>query len=99
MPSFLSRLFPKSQHAHALEQAPQAIVSINERDVVTFFNAAAEQLWGHTRDKVLGQPSTRLFTTSDFKAASREKGQAREVQLTAANGRTFWAELAASMTF
>lgn len=93
---FLSRLFSKSHHSLALEQAPQAIVSINERGLVTLFNAAAEDLWGYTRDSILGQPSSKLFKTSDLNSTSTKGTLAREVQLTHSDGRIFWAELAIS---
>lgn len=92
----LSRLFSQSQHVRALEQAPHAIVSVNEQGQVTFFNAAAEQLWGYKRADVVGQPSSRLFPASDLHAVIGANGRPREVQLTGASGRAFWAELAAS---
>lgn len=93
---FLSRLFSKSQHALALEQAPQAIVTINEGGLVTLFNAAAEDLWGYTRASILGQPSSKLFKTSDLSLTSTKATLVRAVQLTHSNGRIFWAELAVS---
>ncbi|MBB4212581.1 methyl-accepting chemotaxis sensory transducer with Pas/Pac sensor [Rhodothalassium salexigens DSM 2132] len=38
-----------------LEQAIDAVVTIDEANRVTFFNAAAERLWGYGRDEVIGQ--------------------------------------------
>ncbi|WP_211276939.1 PAS domain S-box protein [Tamilnaduibacter salinus] len=38
-----------------LEQAMDAVVSIDEHNNVTFFNRAAETLWGYDRDEVLGE--------------------------------------------
>ncbi len=38
-----------------LEQALDAVVTIDNQNRVTFFNAAAEKLWGYHRDEVLGQ--------------------------------------------
>ena len=38
-----------------LEQALDAVVTIDNQNRVTFFNAAAEKLWGYKRDEVLGQ--------------------------------------------
>jgi PAS domain S-box-containing protein len=38
-----------------LEQALDAVVTIDNQNQVTFFNAAAEKLWGYHRDEVLGQ--------------------------------------------
>lgn len=92
----LSRLFPKFVHTPVLEQAPQAIVSVNERGVVTFFNAAAERLWGYTRDSILGHPPTRLFRMSDLNSVNDEKERSREMQLTHSDGRALWAELSVS---
>lgn len=41
--------------SQTLEQAIDGVVSINHENRVTFFNAAAEKLWGYSRDEVLGQ--------------------------------------------
>ena len=38
-----------------LEQALDAVVSIDENNCITFFNAAAERLWKYRRDEVMGQ--------------------------------------------
>lgn len=38
-----------------LEQALDAVVSIDESNCITFFNAAAERLWKYRRDEVMGQ--------------------------------------------
>ncbi|MEM7190961.1 MAG: methyl-accepting chemotaxis protein [Pseudomonadota bacterium] len=38
----------------ALEQAIDAVVMIDVRNKVTFYNDAAEKLWGYRRDEVLG---------------------------------------------
>ncbi|MEM9742367.1 MAG: PAS domain S-box protein [Pseudomonadota bacterium] len=45
----------KSVEQQVLEQAINAVVSIDENNCVTFFNAAAEALWGYSADEVLGQ--------------------------------------------
>ena len=37
-----------------LEQAIDAVVIIDEQNLVAFFNAAAETLWGWPRDQVIG---------------------------------------------
>ncbi len=39
----------------ALEQAIDAVIIIDAKNNVTFFNAAAERLWGWSRSEVLGQ--------------------------------------------
>ncbi|MFT5235860.1 MAG: PAS domain S-box-containing protein, partial [Shewanella sp.] len=38
-----------------LEQALDSVVSINEHNIVTMFNKAAENLWGYQRAEVIGQ--------------------------------------------
>jgi len=38
-----------------LEQALDAVVTIDKNNEVTFFNKAAEHLWGYSREEVLGQ--------------------------------------------
>jgi methyl-accepting chemotaxis protein len=38
-----------------LEQAMDAVISIDEHNNVTFFNKAAEAMWGYLREEVLGQ--------------------------------------------
>lgn len=40
-----------------LEQAIDAVVSIDENNHVTFFNAAAESLWGYRKEEVIGENS------------------------------------------
>ena len=39
----------------ALEQTFMAVVLVDERNRVLFFNEAAEKLWGYSRDEVLGR--------------------------------------------
>lgn len=53
--SRLRSIFPFFANAQvqALEQALDAVVSIDTNNCVTFFNAAAEQLWGIPRSQVL----------------------------------------------
>lgn len=96
MPGLLSRLRPSSKHTETLENAPQAVLVINERGVVTLFNAAAEKLWGHKKGDIIGQPSTRLIAESKIKDATKQEGILHETQLAHASGGIFWAELAVS---
>lgn len=96
MPGLISRLFSNSQHTRAIQNAPHAIVSVNERGMLTFFNTAAERLWGYSQSNVVGQPATKLFAAAHLDAAGKEPRLPREVQLTTADGRVFWAELAVS---
>ncbi|TGG90088.1 PAS domain S-box protein [Natronospirillum operosum] len=47
--------FVHEQNSQTLEQAMDAVISIDEQNRVTFFNSAAETLWGYSRAEVLGQ--------------------------------------------
>jgi diguanylate cyclase (GGDEF)-like protein/PAS domain S-box-containing protein len=43
-----------------IESAMDAIISIDERHRIVIFNSAAEAMFGHARDQVLGQPISML---------------------------------------
>ena len=65
MANFFKQLFVGSQFTSSpsrqsqdyyqavLEQAIDAVVSIDSHNKVTFFNAAAEALWGYQRHEVI----------------------------------------------
>lgn len=92
----------------ALEQSIIAVVSINEHNCVTFFNAAAERLWGYQRHEVIGQNVAKLVPTEfqsrhdSFVNRHRQEGQnrivgtSREVQLQRKDGQQIWALLSLS---
>jgi len=101
-------LFGDSAEKQALEQSIIAVVSIDQQNNVTFFNRAAEQLWGYQRDEILGQnvsklvPST-LRTHHDSyvnrhrqEGTNRIVGTSREVQLQRKDGKMIWALLSLS---
>src|ERR1700739_1318137 len=44
----------------ALERANDAVVILDQDHHVSHFNAAAEQIWGRTRDEILGRPAGEL---------------------------------------
>ena len=48
---------------HALEQVIDAIIFIDDRNHVTFFNAAAEDLWGYKSSEVIGKNVNMLVPT------------------------------------
>ncbi|MFG6176898.1 PAS domain S-box protein [Halomonas sp. THAF12] len=92
----------------ALEQCLDAVVSIDEHNRVTFFNAAAERLWGRRRDEVLGENVNRLVPGAirdrhdGFVDRHRRHGDdrivgtSRDVQLERADGEVRWVNLALS---
>ena len=88
-----------------LEQALDAVVTIDENNNITFFNAAAEQLWGYGRDEVIGQnvkmlvPAAIQSVHDDYVNANRETGQdkivgtSREVEVHRKDGEILWGKL------
>ena len=82
----------------ALEQAIDAVVLIDETNRVTFFNAAAERLWGYDRKEVLGKEVTLLVPGNirpnhdNYIEANRKGrenrivGTSREIRLERKNG-------------
>lgn len=91
-----------------LEQALDAVVSIDESNCVTFFNAAAERLWGYSREEVLGKnvkmlvPKQIQGNHDGFVNRHRETGQdkivgtSREVEVPRKDGTTLWGSLSLS---
>ena len=91
-----------------LEQTIDAVVSIDGSNCVTFFNAAAERLWGYERDEVIGQ-NVKMLVPKAIQAqhdgmvnANRETGQdkivgtSREVEIHRKDGDMLWASLSLS---
>ncbi len=94
-----------------LESSLDPIITINHRGLITEFNKAAEQTFGHPREKVLGsKPSDVLFPAA---ASAGEQDRinryldagegsllGRRVEVTAvrANGETFDAEMAMTIS-
>lgn len=101
-------LIGENAEKQALEQSIIAIVSIDERNHVTFYNAAAERLWGYRRDEVLGQNVSKLVPTEyqqrhdsfvdrhRSEGTNRIVGTSREVQLQRKDGKLIWALLSLS---
>lgn len=100
--------FGKNAEKQALEQSIIAIVSINDSNCVTFYNAAAEKLWGYRRDEVVGQNVAMLVPRElqqrhdgfvnrhRSEGTNRIVGTSREVQLQTKDGRLIWALLSLS---
>lgn len=91
-----------------LEQALDAVVSIDEHNNVTFYNAAAEALWGYQRDEIIGKnvkmlvPHALQSNHDELVNANRRTGQdkivgtSREVQIERKDGSTLWGRLSLS---
>ena len=56
----------KVRNERTLEGALDAIVTIDQHGVVTFFNKAAEELWNIERDIVLGRNIKKLFAKDSY---------------------------------
>ncbi len=91
-----------------LEQALDAVVTIDQNNCVTFFNRAAEEMWGYSRDEVLGQnvkmlvPQVIQSQHDGFVNANRTTGEdkivgtSRDVQIERKDGTTLWGNLSLS---
>lgn len=97
-----------TSHLQALEQAIIAVVTIDHRNHVTFFNKAAEAIWGYSAKEVLGKNVSMLIPTElqanhdKFVNRHREGGEdrivgsSREVQLKRKDGSLCWVQLSLS---
>lgn len=91
-----------------LEQALDAVVTIDEHNKVQFFNNAAEKLWGYQRAEVLGKnvkmlvPKIHQSNHDNYVNANRTTGQdkivgtSREVEVERKDGSVIWGQLSLS---
>ena len=91
-----------------LEQANDAVVCINEKNIITLFNQKAEQLWGRGREEVVGEnvkllvPADIQAVHDDFVNANRTTGvdkivgTSRQVAIERTDGKRLWASLSLS---
>ncbi len=91
-----------------LEQCLDAVVTIDEKNKVIFFNAAAERLWGCSRHDVLGRNVKMLVPRAiqsqhdSFVDGNRVTGQdkivgtSREIEIETLDGRRLWGDLSLS---
>jgi methyl-accepting chemotaxis protein len=97
-----------SESQQALNQSIIAVITINEKNIVTFFNQAAETLWGYPKDEVVGQ-NVAMLIPADLRAnhdgyvnrhrntgEDRIVGSSREVQLQRKDGKKVWVQLSLS---
>lgn len=95
----------REEASQTLEQAIDGVVKIDEHNIVTFFNGAAEALWGYPRSEVLGQ-NVKMLVPADLQAShdslvdkNRETGvdkivgTAREVPVFRKDGSRVWGQL------
>jgi c-di-GMP-specific phosphodiesterase len=91
-----------------LRQAIVAVVCIDDRNNVTFYNDAARALWGYEPEEVLGknvhmlvprehrEHHDRYVETHRTSGVDRIVGSSREVELETRDGRRVWVQLALS---
>lgn len=59
-----------------IDSALDGIVSIDEHDVITEFNPAAEHIFGYTKNEVIGKPLAEIIVPPKLRDAHRTKQQA-----------------------
>ena len=91
-----------------LLQAIDAVVTIDKNNLITFYNPAAEKLWGYTQEEVLGKNVKMLVPVEfrpnhdNFVNANRETGQnkivgtSRDVEVQRKDGTRIWGSLSLS---
>lgn len=91
-----------------LDQAIDAVVSINQKNEVYYFNKAAEKLWGYSRDEVIGNNVKMLVPKmiqpnhDDHVNRNRETGEDKivgtfmDLQLERKDGTVIWVNLSLS---
>ena len=91
-----------------LEQAIDAVISIDQQNNVTFMNAAAENLWGYSRNEIIGQnvnllvPEEIRHLHNDFIETNRKTGinkivgTSRDIEIVRRNGQKVWTNLSIS---
>lgn len=99
---------PSDRIGQTLEQALDAVVSIDHNNCVTFFNAAAERLWGYARSEVIGQnvrmlvPRIHQSRHDGYVNSNRDTGRdtivgtSREVEIERKDGSLVWGNLSLS---
>lgn len=98
----------KEEINQVLEQAIDAVVSIDKNNNVTLFNTAAERLWGYQRDEVLGHNvkmlvphhiqanHDQLVNNNRTSGQNKIVGSSRDIELTRADGSQIWCNLSLS---
>ena len=94
--------------SRVLEQAVDAIVTIDENNIVSFFNHSAEVLWGFKADEVIGNnvkmlvPQMHRTQHDRYVDANRQTnvdkivGKSRDVEVESKTGEKIWCNLSIS---
>lgn len=98
----------REQMYQTLTQAIDAVVSIDENNLIQFFNPAAETLWGYKAEEVIGKnvsvlvPEVHKANHDHYISRNRTSGidrivgTFREVQFSRHDGTTRWGQLSIS---
>lgn len=91
-----------------LEQALDAVVTIDGNNVITFANASAEKLWGYSRDEMLGN-NVKMLVPEEYRhqhddlvnrnritGENKIVGSTREVPIVRKNGEHRWGSFSIS---
>ena len=91
-----------------LAQSVDSVVSIDENNIITFFNAAAERMWGYKAEEVIGE-NVKMLVPEEIRGGHDELvnanrrtgvdkivGTSRDLQLFKRDGTPVWANLALS---
>ena len=91
-----------------LEQAVDSVVTINADKIITFYNKAAETMFGYAREEVLGQNVKMIvpmehrgnhdqYVDSNMKTSvNKVVGKGRDLEMVRKDGSTFWGNLSLS---
>ncbi|MBX2810211.1 MAG: PAS domain S-box protein [Myxococcales bacterium] len=98
----------RSSVDQVLEQALDGVVTIDQQNIVTFMNSAAEKLWGYHREEVIGR-NVKMLVPANIRAehdeyintnriTGRDKivGISRDIELIKKNGQRLWVNLSLS---
>ncbi|MGM0832219.1 MAG: PAS domain S-box protein [Pseudomonadota bacterium] len=99
---------PTNHAQQALEKALDAVVTIDAKNHIVFFNDAAQQLWGYQREEVLGH-NVKLLVPEEHRnqhdeyigrhrrtRQNRIVGSSRDVVMRRRNGETIWVNISLS---
>nr|WP_232312940.1 PAS domain S-box protein [Enterovibrio coralii] len=98
----------REENEQVLRQAIDAVISIDQNNLVTFFNPAAEELWGYNSDEVIGE-NVKMLVPKEFQANhdnyvnnnrrtgnNKIVGSARELELEKKDGSRIWVNFSLS---
>ena len=98
----------QERNEQVLEQAVDSVVTINSDKIITFYNKAAETMFGYTREEVLGQNVKMIvpmehrgnhdqYVDSNIQTrVNKVVGAGRDLEMVRKDGSKFWGNLALS---